>query len=55
MQEQQADTLFARATQKRSDMQTDAISEFQNHPVVNALLQDGAQIIPDSIQPLELK
>lgn len=55
MQEQQADTLFARATQKRTDMQTDAISEFQNHPVVNALLQDGAQIIPDSIQPLELK
>lgn len=55
MQEQQADTIFARESQKRSDMQSDAESEFQTHPVVNALLKDGAQIIPDSIQPLELK
>jgi DNA polymerase-3 subunit gamma/tau len=55
MQEQQADNLFTRETQKRSDLQNDAVNEFQKHPVVSALLQEGAKILPDSIQPLELK
>jgi DNA polymerase-3 subunit gamma/tau len=53
--EQQADTLFTRETQKRSDLQNDAEIEFQKHPVVSALLNEGAKIVPDSIQPLELK
>jgi DNA polymerase-3 subunit gamma/tau len=55
LQEQQVDTLFARETQMRNDIQNNAVSEFQQHPVVSALLQEGAQIVADSIQPLELK
>jgi DNA polymerase-3 subunit gamma/tau len=51
----QADTLFARETQTRLGAMQDAESEFQNHPVVAALLQEGGQIVPDSIKPLELK
>jgi DNA polymerase-3 subunit gamma/tau len=55
MQEPQADTLFARENHKRSNLQQAAEQEFKNHSVVEALLQDGAQIVPNSIQPLELK
>ncbi|MBP7916842.1 MAG: DNA polymerase III subunit gamma/tau [Arenimonas sp.] len=51
----QADTLFARETQTRIGKMQDAEAEFQNHPVVSALLQEGGQIVPDSIKPLELK
>jgi DNA polymerase III subunit gamma/tau len=51
----QADTLFARETQTRLGKMQDAEAEFQNHPVVTALLQEGGQILPDSIKPLELK
>jgi DNA polymerase-3 subunit gamma/tau len=55
LQEPQADTIYSREAQQRSDKQNDAESEFQNNPVVSALMQDGAQIVPNSIQPLELK
>nr|MBP7370900.1 hypothetical protein [Arenimonas sp.] len=55
MQEPQNDTLFARESHKRSHLQSAAESEFQNHPVVSGLLQDGAKIVSNSIQPLELK
>jgi DNA polymerase III subunit gamma/tau len=48
-------TLFARESQHRQDRQAQAEGEFQNHPVVNALLAEGAQIVPDSVRPLELK
>ncbi len=48
-----AETLFARETRNRQDRQSDAEAEFQNHPVVHALLAEGAQIVPDSIRPLE--
>jgi len=51
----QAETLFARETQTRLGAMQDAEAEFQNHPVVSALLQEGGQIVPDSIKPLELK
>ncbi len=49
------ETLFARESQHRQDRQAQAEGEFQNHPVVNALLAEGAQIVPDSVRPLELK
>lgn len=49
------ETLFTRENQTRQDRQSQAEGEFQNHPVVNALLAEGAQIVPDSIRPLELK
>lgn len=55
MQEPQTDTLFARESQKRSSLQNDAEIEFQSHPVVDALLKEGAKIVPNSIQSLELK
>ena len=51
----QAETLFARETQARLGKMQAADAEFQNHPVVAALLQEGGQILPDSIKPLELK
>ncbi len=47
------ETLFARETRNRQNRQSDAEAEFQNHPVVHALLAEGAQIVPDSIRPLE--
>ena len=50
-----AETLFAHETQTRLGKMQDAEAEFQNHPVVTALLQEGGQIVPDSIKPLELK
>lgn len=49
------ETLFARESQHRQDRQAQAESEFQNHSVVSGLLAEGAQIVPDSIRPLELK
>lgn len=55
LQAQQTDTLFDRETQKRQGKMQNAEAEFQNHPVVTALLQEGGQILPDSIKPLELK
>lgn len=48
-----AETLFARETRNRQNRQSDAEAEFQNHPVIHALLVEGAQIVPDSIRPLE--
>jgi DNA polymerase-3 subunit gamma/tau len=50
-----AQTLHGRQTESKINRQNEAEAEFQNHPVVNALLAEGAQIIPDSIRPLELK
>lgn len=50
-----AQTLHGRQTESKLNRQNEAEAEFQNHPVVNALLAEGAQIIPDSIRPLELK
>ncbi len=55
LQEPQADTLFERETHARQGKMQDAEAEFQNHPIVTDLLQQGGQIIPDSIRPLELK
>jgi DNA polymerase-3 subunit gamma/tau len=48
-------TLHGLQTETKLNRQNEAEAEFQNHPVVNALLAEGAQIIPDSIRPLELK
>jgi DNA polymerase-3 subunit gamma/tau len=53
--EEQAETLFTHETQSRLGKIQEAETEFQNHPVVAALLQEGGQILPDSIKPLELK
>lgn len=53
--EVQAETLFTHETQTRLGKIQEAETEFQNHPVVAALLQEGGQILPDSIKPLELK
>jgi DNA polymerase-3 subunit gamma/tau len=50
-----AETLHGRQTESKLNRQNQAEAEFQNHPVVNALLAEGAQIVPDSIRPLELK
>lgn len=55
LREGQADTLFDRETLARNSLQESAVTEFQNHPVVSALLSEGAQIVPDSIRPLQLK
>jgi DNA polymerase III subunit gamma/tau len=55
LQEPQADTLFERESHARQGKMQDAEAEFQNHPIVTDLLQQGGQIIPDSIRPLELK
>lgn len=55
LREGQADTLFDRETQDRNSRQESAVVEFQNHPVVSALLSEGAQIVPESIRPLQLK
>lgn len=53
--EGQAETLFDRETQARNILQDSAVAEFQNHPVVSALLSEGAQIVPESIRPLQSK
>jgi DNA polymerase-3 subunit gamma/tau len=50
-----AETLHGRQTESKLNRQNQAEAEFQNHPVVNALLAEGSQIVPDSIRPLELK
>ncbi len=55
LHEQQADTLFERETHVRQGKMQDAETEFKSHSIVNDLLQQGGQIIPDSIRPLELK
>jgi DNA polymerase-3 subunit gamma/tau len=55
LQDTPVETLFTRENQTRQDRQMQAEGEFQNHPVINALLAEGAQIVPDSIRPLELK
>jgi DNA polymerase-3 subunit gamma/tau len=55
LQDAAVETLHGRQTESKLNRQNQAEAEFQNHPVVNALLAEGAQIIPDSIRPLELK
>ncbi len=55
LREGQTDTLFDRETLARNSLQESAVAEFQNHPVVSALISEGAQIVPDSIRPLQLK
>jgi DNA polymerase-3 subunit gamma/tau len=55
LREGRADTLFDRETLARKSLQESAVAEFQNHPVVSALVSEGAQIVPDSIRPLQLK
>jgi len=49
----QSETLHDRTARFRSEKQTDAQSAFMADPVVSQLLQQGAQIVPDSIRPLE--
>jgi DNA polymerase III subunit gamma/tau len=49
----QSETLHDRTARVRSEKQTDAQSAFMADPVVLQLLQQGAQIVPDSIRPLE--
>lgn len=49
----QSETLHDRTARVRSEKQTDAQSAFMADPVVSQLLQQGAQIVPDSIRPLE--
>jgi DNA polymerase-3 subunit gamma/tau len=55
LQEGQSGTLFERETLARNELQESAVNEFQNHPVVSALLSEGAQIVPESIRPLNVK
>ena len=55
LQEGQSGTLFERETLARNERQESAVNEFQNHPVVSALLSEGAQIVPESIRPLNVK
>ena len=55
LREPQSDTLFDRETHARQGKIQDAEKEFQNHPIITDLLQQGGQIIPDSIRPLDLK
>ncbi|MGH8052295.1 MAG: DNA polymerase III subunit gamma/tau [Arenimonas sp.] len=49
----QSETLHDRTARVRSEKQTDAQSAFMADPVVSQLLQQGAQIVPDSIRPLD--
>lgn len=49
----QSETLHDRTARFRSEKQTDAQSAFMADPVVSQLLQQGAQIVPDSIRPLD--
>ncbi len=49
----QSETLHDRTERFRSEKQTDAQSAFMADPVVSQLLQQGAQIVPDSIRPLD--
>ena len=49
----QSETLHDRTERVRSEKQTDAQSAFTADPVVSQLLQQGAQIVPDSIRPLD--
>ena len=53
LREPPAETLFEREAQARNTRQEGAVAEFQNHPVVSALLSEGAQIVPESIRPLQ--
>jgi len=48
-----SETLHDRTERFRSEKQTDAHSAFMADPVVSQLLQQGAQIVPDSIRPLD--
>ncbi len=49
----QSESLHDRTARFRSEKQTDAQSAFMADPVVSQLLQQGAQIVPDSIRPLD--
>lgn len=49
----QSETLHDRTERVRSEKQNDAQSAFMADPVVSQLLQQGAQIVPDSIRPLD--
>lgn len=49
----QSETLHDRTARVRNEKQTDAQSAFMADPVVSQLLQQGAQIVPDSIRPLD--
>lgn len=49
----QSETLHDRTERVRSEKQTDAQSAFMADPVVSQLLQQGAQIVPDSIRPIK--
>ena len=48
-----SETLHDRNLRVRSEKQTDAQTAFMADPVVSQLLQQGAQIVPDSIRPLD--
>ena len=48
-----SETLHDRTERFRSEKQTDAQTAFMADPVVSQLLQQGAQIVPDSIRPLD--
>jgi len=48
-----AETLYDRTARVRSEKQTDAQTAFMADPVISQLLQQGAQIVPDSIRPLD--
>ncbi len=48
-----AETLHDRTQRVRSEKQSDAQDAFVSDPVVAQLLQQGAQIVPDSIRPLD--
>ncbi|MEO6172632.1 MAG: DNA polymerase III subunit gamma/tau C-terminal domain-containing protein, partial [Arenimonas sp.] len=48
-----SETLHDRTERVRSEKQTDAQSAFMADPVVSQLLQQGAQIVPDSIRPIK--
>ena len=49
----QSETLHDRTERVRSEKQTGAQSAFMADPVVSQLLRQGAQIVPDSIRPLD--
>jgi DNA polymerase III subunit gamma/tau len=51
--EMAAETLHDRTQRVRSEKQSDAQEAFVSDPVVAQLLQQGAQIVPDSIRPLD--
>jgi DNA polymerase III subunit gamma/tau len=48
-----SETLHDRTARFRTEKQTDAQSAFMADPVVSQLLQQGAQIVPDSIRSLD--